>query len=249
MKFLRPYNLAVLLAILAFAAPAWADTPPLRLTASDWKPYVDSSQQRHGVVVAMVTTALKRAGYPSSLTFEPWPGSLEKTQGGEYDILIGIWKTPERATQFDLSEPFLVNRITLMGKGTRPYSIYNKADLAGLRIGVVEDYAYSAKKYDTSGLEIVGGGSVQENVERLLAGDLDLILGDHLAMRHEVDKKSAARQITISPDALDTRGLRIAVSRTREDHATIVAAFNKAIADMKSDGTYNDILGGYGINQ
>ena len=81
------------------------------------------------------------------------------------------------------------------------------------------------------------------------AGELDIIVGDHMTMRHQVDRESAARQVTISPDPITTRGLRIAMSREREDHEAIVEAFNSAIADMQEDRTYNSILGGYGISQ
>ncbi|MEL7448490.1 MAG: transporter substrate-binding domain-containing protein [Pseudomonadota bacterium] len=247
--FLRPYCVAVLLAAAFLAAPAWADTPALKLTASNWTPYLDSSRAENGVVAVMVTTAFERAGYTTTLTFEPWPASLEKTQTGEFDVHISTWKTPERAKDLALSEPFLFNRITLMGKGSKPYSIYKKEDLEGLRIGVVDDYAYSAKKYNTAGLKIVSSASVEESVTRLLEGELDIIVGDRMTMRHQVDKESAARQVTISPDTLATRGLRIAVSREREDHEAIVEAFNTAISEMQEDGTYNSILGGYGISQ
>jgi ABC-type amino acid transport substrate-binding protein len=67
-------------------------------------------------------------------------------------------------------------------------------------------------------------------------------------LRHEVDLVSGAKFVRIIPDALQTRGLRIAVSKQRKDHAEIVAAFNEAIAAMREDGSYNSTLANYRIS-
>ena len=50
-------------------SPANADE--LRLTASDWPPYVDSHVQRSGFAVALVSRALERAGYDVSIDIGP----------------------------------------------------------------------------------------------------------------------------------------------------------------------------------
>ena len=121
-------------------------------------------------------------------------------------------------------------------------------DLAGLRIGVVNDYAYNREAVDTTGIEIATAGSVRENVESLLAGDLDLVLADARVAMYEVNQLVVGRRVTLLPAAVITRGLRIAVSRTRPDHDEIVEAFEAAVASMRSDGTYTQLLASYRIS-
>jgi ABC-type amino acid transport substrate-binding protein len=50
------------------------------------------------------------------------------------------------------------------------------------------------------------------------------------------------------PEPLLTRGLRIGVSKEREDAAAIVEAFEQEIAKMQEDGSYNAILATFRIS-
>jgi len=49
-------------------------------------------------------------------------------------------------------------------------------------------------------------------------------------------------------DRVVARGHRIAVSRTRPDHDEVIEAFEAAIASMRSDGSYNQLLANYRIS-
>ena len=118
----------------------------------------------------------------------------------------------------------------------------------GLRIGVVSDYAYNREAVDTTGIEITAAGNVRENVESLLAGELDLVLADARVVMYEVNQLVVARRVTLLPEAVITRGLRIAVSRARADYEEIIEAFDATIASMKSDGSYDQLLANYRIS-
>jgi polar amino acid transport system substrate-binding protein len=53
----------------------------------------------------------------------------------------------------------------------------------------------------------------------------------------------------VLPKPLITRSLRIGVSKQRPDHAEIVAAFNRAVTQMKEDGSYNSLMANYRISE
>ena len=114
---------------------------------------------------------------------------------------------------------------------------------------MVNDYAYSAQPYDTTGIEITESGSVKQNIERLLNSEIDLVLADSRIAFFEVDQLRAAKRITVLPKPVITRGLRIGVSKQRPDHAEIVAAFNRAVTQMKEDGSYNSLMANYRISE
>jgi len=236
--------IAAVLVCLTIAAEA----QELSLAASTWSPYVDQRLYERGVAVAVATTALERAGYDPSLTIGSWPEVMVDTQDGTHDVLVGVWFTEERSTELAFSEPFLDNEIKFLKRADSDIRFRSVEDLAGLRIGVVSDYAYNREAVDTTGIEITAAGSVRENVESLLAGELDLVLADARVAMYEINQLVVARRVTLLPEAVITRGLRIAVSRTRPDHEGIVEAFNAAIAAMRSDGSYSQLLASFRIS-
>jgi polar amino acid transport system substrate-binding protein len=242
----RPAVVLMFVVLLALHSPANAQK--LRVVASDWPPYVEVSIPRSGVAVALVTTALQRAGYTVQLFLDNWPRSLTATQTGNYDAILGIWYTEKRAATLAFSEPFLANELRFMKRTGDAIEVRERADLVGLRVGIVEDYAYGAEPYDTTGIDVVSGGSVGDNVQGLLDGELDLVLGDGLVLRHAADQRRAAKEVELLPLVIATRGLYLGVSRQRPDYAAVVSAFNESIEAMRADGTLNSMLANYRVN-
>jgi len=237
-----------LIAAILVCLTIGAEAQELRLAASPWSPYVDQRLYQSGVAAALATAALERAGYDSTLTIGSWPEVMVDTQEGAYDVLVGVWFTEERAEALAFSEPFLDNEIKFLKRADSEIRFRGIEDLAGLRIGVVSDYAYNREAVDTTGIEIATAGSVRENVESLLADELDLVLADARVVMYEVNQLVVARRVTLLPEAVITRGLRIAVSRARADHEEIIEAFEAAVAAMRSDGSYNQLLANYRIS-
>jgi polar amino acid transport system substrate-binding protein len=235
------------LLLLAISGTAVADD--LTVTATDWPPYISSDLYRDGVVAVVTAEAFRRAGYGTSMTIENWPAALEKAEDGVYDVIAAIWQTDKRSNQMLFSEPFLKNYIVFIKRADSAAQFRVRADLDGLRIGVVEDYAYSDQPYDTAGITIAAAGSVKENIDRLLANELDLVLADSRVAAYEINKMAEAKNLTLIRNPLLTRGLRIAVSRQNPRHVEIISAFNYAIAEMQDDGSYNEILATFRVSQ
>ena len=241
-------RMLVLLAALFVASGVSAQDPLLRLVASEWPPYVDASVSRKGVAPQLVRAALRKAGYRMQLFIDYWPQSLESTQAGDFDAIVSLWYTDERAETIAFTEPFMTNQLLFMKRSADAIQLNSREDFVGLRVGIVEDYAYSEQQYDTTGIEIVSGGSVGDNIEKLLAGEVDLVLGDELVLRHQADIRRASKQVEVLPLVLESRGLHLGVSKQRPDHEKIVADFNAAIEAMKADGSYASLLANYRIS-
>jgi polar amino acid transport system substrate-binding protein len=240
-------NRLIALILLTFANTIGATE--LKITASTWPPYVSDQLYGDGVATVLTEAALKRAGYEATTTIEPWPAALEMTLAGTYDVITSVWRTEERASQLSFSEPLMTNYIIFIKRDDSGIVYNDRSDLNGLRIGVVTDYAYSEEPYDTTGIDISKGGSAQDNIKRLLAGELDLVVADGRVAAYEINELVAAKELSIIRDPLATRGLRIAVSKQRPDHAEIIAAINASIAQMRIDGSYNAILATFRISE
>jgi polar amino acid transport system substrate-binding protein len=225
-----------------------ASATELKITASTWPPYVSAQLYHNGVAAVLTEEALKRAGYTSTTTIEPWPAALEATLAGTYDVITSLWLTAERSEQLNFSEPLMTNYIIFVIRDDSGIVFNDRSDLDGRRIGIVTDYAYSEEPYDTTGLEISAAGSVQDNIRKLLAGELDLVVADGRVAAYEINQLVAAKQLTIIRKPLAKRGLRIAVSRQHPEHEKIVSAINEGIIAMRADGSYNEILATFRIS-
>ena len=226
-----------------------AEGDELRLTASAWPPYVDVDAERNGFAVVLVSQALERAGYETSFTVTSWPESLENTEAGSFDVNVSLWRTDERAEALTFSEPYITNDISFVKRAASDINFSDRGDLVGLRIGVGEDFAYTAERYDTAGIDVQVGGSVDENIGKLKAEELDLVISDRRVALYEINALGLAKSFEVMPNPLLTRGLRIAVSKQHPDHAGIIDAFEAAVAEMRKDGSFNAILATFRVSE
>ena len=242
---MRLFKVIVFLSLITCQVLAHAEqTKDLRVTASPWSPYVSRDLRGHGVAVSIATTALQRAGYTSSFALQQWPKDLEETRLNMYDMIASIWFTKDRTHDLVFSDPIIENRIKLLVRTDSDIKISNPEALKGYRVGLVEDYAYTQGAYKNLPIEIVKSGTVEENLQRLLSGDIDIAVTDEHVALYTLNNKMTGgiRQIRIARDALSTRQLRVAVSRKRSDAEQIISDFNAALQQMKDDGSYLNIL-------
>jgi polar amino acid transport system substrate-binding protein len=239
----------VVIFILVFGLTAGALADDLRLTASEWPPYVSAQLYKNGVAVVLTEEALRRAGHEVATQLAPWPAALESTLAGEADVITSVWRTTDREAGLVFSEPLMTNYIVFVKRYDNEANYSTRADLEGLRIGVVTDYAYSDQPYDTTGLTVVESGSVRVNLQKLLAGQLDLVLADSRVAAYEIDALIAAKELTLIRNPLQTRSLHAAVSKRRPDAEEIVAAINAGISALREDGGYNAILATFRISE
>jgi polar amino acid transport system substrate-binding protein len=245
MEIMRLFNIVVFLSLIISQVLAHAEqSKDLRVTASPWSPYVSRDLPGNGVAVRIATTVLQRAGYTSSFSLQQWPRDLEATRLGEYDVIASIWFTEERARDLVFSDSIFENRIKLMVRTDSDIKIAEPDALKGYRVGVVEDYAYAQGAYKDLPIEIIKSTTLEENLQRLLQGDIDIAVADEQVALYTLNNKipGGIRQIRIARDPLSTRQLKIAVSRKRIDSDKIISDFNAALQQMKEDGSYLDIL-------
>ena len=242
------FLLAILL--LGLIADDASAEEPLRVTASVWPPYVDETLPGQGLATSLVTAALQRAGYETVISLEPWPDALEATKRGDYDVLASVWYTEERAHALSFSQPFISNHLKLIRQRERDIVIRDVSDLKGLRVGVVNDYAYTEDGYRPTGLSLVARDSVVDNLRALNEGAVDLVFADERVALYELNQKLAAqvKDVLVLPRSWVERGLRIAVTRKNSQHREIVKAFDEAISNMRKDGSYFGFLAQFRVS-
>ncbi|HID48724.1 MAG TPA: amino acid ABC transporter substrate-binding protein [Chromatiales bacterium] len=241
-------TLLVLLVLVMSTAPLRAgDDKVLKLASSSWPPYADKTMPEKGFGIDMVSQILKRAGYTTEITIASWPRVLQGTSIGIYDAIPTAWYTPERDKMFHFSEPYFENVIRLVKLKDRPIKARSLADLKGLLVGYVTDYAYGEAFNKATNIVKLPSNHVIQNLMLLQRGKIDLTLGDRWVIRYELTNymPNSIKDFEFIGKPVTKRKLHLAISRSRPDHEQIAAAFNKALKEMKADGSYEKILDKY----
>lgn len=234
---------------LLLPSPVWA-AQALRLVADAWPPFTDSTMVNGGLATDLVSRALVRAGYATQFEQVPWARAMQGVGEGRYDVLVNAWFSDERTQIGEFSAPYLVNRIKLLRRtGTGIDFHGDLSALHGQAVAVVRGYAYSPGFDSDDQIEKVPVHSFSMAVRMLAADRVKLTLEDEYVARYYLAKESPqvrnAVEFVAQPMAENT--LHILVSLKNPDHDKIVAAFDRSIAAMKADGSYDKLLRQYGM--
>lgn len=221
--------------------PENAQSPPLRLVSTPWPPFTNEGEPRFAL--DLVEAALGRIGMTAKTTIvEParfTPALLSNT----YDGSAAVWKDPERESALVFSQPYLENRLILVGRHGEDVSAASLADLKGKRVAVVDGYAYG-EGITNSGAILVRSGGEEDSLTQLLANQADYVLMDDLVVQYILSNypNEAKTRLNVGLKPLLTRPLYLAIRRTYPNAATIVSRFNSQLRGMIADKTYHRLL-------
>jgi len=212
--------------------------------SGNWPPYADKDLAEQGLAIDIVTTALKRAGYSPQVNTASLKQIIEGSKTGIYDVFATPWYTMERNKYLDFSQPYLQSSIHFIKRKETSFEYTGFDDLEGLTVGVIENYAYEEDFNESREIKKINASSLTENLQKLVEKKIDLSLGDERVLRYTlgVSMPHSISTLEILDKPLAMRGINIGVSRKNPDHAIIVSSFNKAIAEMKEDGTHDRIV-------
>jgi len=230
----------------AKSAPSGGDasSPALRLASTRWAPFTDVEGQPR-FATEVVSAGLARAGYRVSHHILPDGRVTSAVEERVYDGSAAMWPSPERAQFLLYSEPYLENRMVLVGPKGSVVSAATFAQLAGKKIGIVEGYAYGPELEQAKEPVFVRGESDEQNLRALLAGELDYVLEDALVVHHLIEEypKQTQERLEIAKTAMFKRSLHLTLHKDVPDAAQIIERFNAELKRMQADGSYNAALG------
>ena len=238
-----PVAVLPLVIFLAAASIATsAQTTTLRLVSTAWAPFTNESGQAR-FALDLVEAALGRFGVSAKTTIVEPAKFTAALLSNEFDGSAAAWKDAERERGLVFSQPYLENRLILVGRSGDNVSTSSLADLKGKRIAIVEGYAYG-DAIETSGAAFVRSRSEEDSLALLLSNKADYALMDDLVVQYIVNNypKEAKTRLSLGTAPLVTRPLYFAVRRSRPDAEAIVSRFNAQLRGMIADRTYHRLL-------
>lgn len=232
--------------ILIFAVaitliPSTLAAEPVTLANDEWPPFILEGE-RQGTAEKLVCEAMQRSGHPCVVQVADWEVVLEKARSGAIDGIAAAWRSPDREGYLMFSEPYLTNRIVPVVKNDFDAYIKSAADLEGLRVALVTDYAYGDEiSTGSKGFEAIQSRNSGEALQMVRQGKADVALVDELVARNNLESADFS-DLTALRTVLAFRSLHFAVSRKHPDAEKIMEDFHRAYRSMLSDGTVNEVL-------
>jgi cystine transport system substrate-binding protein len=239
--------LAIGLVGLGLSTPALAQTAldqvkaagALRVgTEGTYAPFTfhDQSGALVGFDVEIAQEIAKRIGVKAEFVEGPWDGLIAGIDANRYDVVINqVGITDERKAKYDFSEPYIASKAALVVKGDNT-DITSFESLKGKKAAQTITSNFG-KLAQANGAEIVPTEGFDQSIALVLQGRADATINDSLSFydfkkqQPDADVKIAATQ----PDA-DYSGVLLAKGKPE-----LLDAINKAIAEIKADGTYATI--------
>ena len=223
------------------SAPAAAPAPAAAIVVGldDNFPPMGFRDEKNALVgfdIDLATEAGKRLG--AEVTFKPidWNAKEAELNGKRVDVLWnGLTITEGRKANILFTTPYLENRQIIVVLDNS--AIKNKAELAGKVLGVQDGSSAveAVQKDEATAKSLKELKKFPDNVTALMdlsAGRLDALVVDEVVGRYYTAKKSGEYRVLEENFGTEDYGVG-----TRKDDAELMGKLQKALDDMKKDGS------------
>lgn len=206
----------------------------------DWAPwsYLDENDELTGYDVEVAKAIADKLGVEIQIVPGEWDGLFAGMDAGRYDMVVnGVEVTEERADKYDFSTPYAYIRTALIVKGDND-SIKTFEDLKGKKTAnsIASTYMNLAESY---GATCYGVSTLDETLTMVLQGRVDATLNaivsftDYMAQHPDSNLKVVATTEEASNVAIPMR--------KGDETASLREAVNKAIDELREDGTLSEL--------
>lgn len=202
--------------------------------------FKDSDQVYKGLDVDIINEVAKRSGWKMNQSFPGFDAAVNAVQSGSADALMaGTTITEARKQVFTFSDPYFDTKIIVATTKANKISSYE--DLKGKTVGVkngtaaqtfLEEnknkYGFSIKTFDT--------GDLMYN--SLATGSVNAVMDDEAVIQYAI-QQGQDLSLDIPGEPIGSFGFSV---KKGSKYEYLVDDFNKALAEMKEDGTYEKIM-------
>ncbi|MGP9556219.1 transporter substrate-binding domain-containing protein [Psychrobacter sp. AOP7-A1-24] len=212
-------------------------------TESSFKPfsYTDAEGNLIGYEIELVDALCEEMNAECEVISQDWDGLIPGLNAQKFDAAIaGMSITPERKEVVDFSDPYFHSGIILIGKKGDDISVdeLTGQPIASQRSTVSSQYLQN--EHDDADIKLY---DTQDNAYLdLTSGRVRALMSDKVV---GVDwlKTEAGQEYEIKGDEISTDDDAMGIAFRKGD--PLVAKFNAALAELKDNGTYDQITGSY----
>ncbi len=234
-----------LAAMAAIATPAAAEPLKIGLSAEPYPPftYKGSDGGWTGFEVELGNAICAEMDAECVITPTSWSGIIPALNSGKIDMIMNSMSiTEDRDKVIDFTDPYYYTSAAFVAEKDRDIQIPDGLD--GLTLGVqgaTTHAAYAREELDDTGVRIKIYDEQEQANRDLMAGRLDVIMADQIAMGEFVERDEAqAYEIKDLAPRHPAFGDGIGIG-IREDDDELEDNLNAAIKKVLNDGTCTEL--------
>ena len=235
--------------LLCYVVNAYAVKTIRFATEATYPPfeYLDASGKIKGFDIDLANALCAQMKVQCEFSNQTFQSLIPSLKLGKFDAVISTLNiTPEREKQVAFTHPYYLPSGSFVGLTDKHYSLSN---LTGKTIGVQQSSTFEKYLQDKFGdkITIKTYAGIQDTFLDLASGRVDLVLADTPIAQEWLQRDNNSKQYSvIDKPFFDAHyfgtGYGIAVNQRNKE---LLTALNKALADVKANGTYTKIFNQY----
>lgn len=196
----------------------------------------DKDNKLVGFDVEIGEAVAQKLGVKPEFIEGKWDGLIAGLDSKRYDTVINqVGITEERQKKFNFSNPYIVSKVVLIVNDKND-TIKGFADLKGVKAAqsLTSNYGKLATE---AGAELVATDGFDQSVQLVLTGRADATLNDSLSYL-DFKKQQPNAPVKVVAEQENATASGIIVRKGDDD---LVAVINKALDEIKADGSYDKI--------
>lgn len=204
--------------------------------------FLNEKHEIDGFDADVAKAVAKRLGVQVEFITGEFSGLIEGLQKDKYDALVSqVTITEDRKKTMDFSTPYVKNAVNVVVKSDNT-TIQKLEDFKGKKIGVGlgtndEKYLRDVAMPKVGTFEIATYNDVITSLKDLNVGRIDATINNVFAIKPLIEKNQFKVKAVGEPIKEDFAGIAI-----RKNNPELLDAINKALAEMKTDGTFKEIF-------
>lgn len=238
--------------ILLFHHPVttlWAKET-ITLATLEWPPYTGSTLEGKGYASILVKEVFKRSNIEVNIEFYQWSRTIGLAKSGKVDGYFPEYFSKEVQSFALLSDPFPGGALGFFKLRNRDIRFTSLQDLRHYTIGTVKGYTNTKELDQSDDLVKEPVKDDLTNLRKLIAGRIDLMVGDELVGNHLIQSYTPEMRDKIefiNTTLDDSMDLFVCFPINRPRSAFYLRQFNKGLQEMKKDGSLYELLNRYGF--
>lgn len=230
-----------------------ADT--ITLKADYWMPFNGDGKTETGYMLDIAKTVFERQGHKVVFGTTAWENALADARNGKCTAVIGAAVDDAPDFVYPDEEQGISIQIFCVKSGS-PWKYAGIGSLKTVKLGVIQDYTYFKEldEYIAAFPSVVhlatGDTPLQDNLQKLLKGELGAVVDDRSVLRYTVAKMNLQGKVAFTTgvgEAVKPSKLFIAFSPKHPKSAEYAKSLSEGMTALRTSGELKKILAKYGL--
>lgn len=224
----------------------WLSGAPLILVTGDYAPYSGATLPDGGQSTRLVTRVMHAAGYQDlKVLYLPWGRGYQQALNGLATATYPYARTSERERDFYYSDPIHLDHLSWFTY--RGSQAVLDGNWQGLKVCM--PLGWSSSNFDSVvkrfGLIVQSPKTLEQCLQLLARQRVDLITMNDAVMADASQQEFGDPcYLQPLPYFRETEALYLIVSRQIADGSEVIKQFNRALARVHANGSYDELVGG-----